>query len=143
MEIGLLNMRARFKAFADTGCALIDPITNNNVIIISPQSAKKIIPDKLIKSLTSNFKNLDLGEYTCRYRLIPYSTINTNTGFLHGFVPDKIILNETQIPNCTIAISPNPLAIDFEVDALFNPMLLEDCCIKKERKFYNEQQAYK
>lgn len=112
LTIFLNNRHCHGKALCDTGCHLSDPLSGNPAIILSPQFAKNILSHR---ELTAN--NID------RYRILPYRTIDNQNGILHGFVPDKIKINETEVKNITAAISKN----DFTgFDAIINSELAEN-----------------
>lgn len=126
LEIALLGKSIHIFAFADTGCTICEPVRNMPAIIISPESAKKLLPSQILKALFDFSDFSDLGKYATRYCKIPFYTIDQRCGLLNGFVPDKVVLNKKTIKNCIIAIAENPLSQNAQFDAIFNPSILSD-----------------
>ncbi len=126
LEISLFSKSIHIFAFADTGCTLCEPLRNMPAIIISPESAKKLLPAQILKGLFDFSDFSDLGKYATRYCKIPFYTIDRKCGLLNGFVPDKVVLNKKAIKNCIIAIAENPLSQSSQFDAIFNPSILSD-----------------
>ncbi|MBQ2931571.1 MAG: sigma-E processing peptidase SpoIIGA [Clostridia bacterium] len=126
LEVALFSKSIHIFAFADTGCTICDPLRNMPAIIISPESAKKLLPARIFKELSDVSDFSVLGKYASRYCKIPFYTIDQKHGLLNGFIPDKIILNKKSIENCIIAIADNPLSQTSQFDAIFNPSILSE-----------------
>ncbi len=124
LEISLFSKTIRIKAFADTGCSLCDPLFNRPAIIISPNAAKKLLPKKILREYNGTPNVFSLGDYAPRYCALPFCTIDSKNGILHGIVPDKIIIDNKCIEKCVIALSNYALCQTSEFDAIFNPLIL-------------------
>ena len=124
LEISLFSKTIRIKAFADTGCSLCDPLFDRPAIIIGPNAAKKLLPQKILKEFNGTLNVFSLGDYATRYCALPFCTIDSKSGILHGIVPDKIILDDKCIEKCVIALPNNDLCQTSEFDAIFNPLIL-------------------
>lgn len=98
-------------ALCDTGCTLSDPITSYPAIIISPTLAKTLFTTE--ESLCT---------YSEKYRILPFSTIDRSKGFLHGFIPDKVLIEEKTITRVVIGISETDMK---DYPAILNYKLME------------------
>ena len=74
------------KAIIDTGNFLKDPINKYPVIVVEKDVLKNIIPEKILSNIQNIItgNNIDIGEYTSKIRLIPYSSIGKQNGMLIG-----------------------------------------------------------
>ncbi len=108
-RIFLNNNSVTVKALCDTGCNLTEPISGYPAIIISPEIAHRLLP-------CDSFFN------STRYRLLPFCTIDNTNSFMHGFIPDRVVLDNTEIIHAAVGISNTKLN---GYSAIFNPELLE------------------
>ncbi len=131
MEISIKNRRVHIKAFSDSGCMLKDPISGFPAVIVSKKTAKKLLSEKTIKTLSGNFSLSDLGDFSTRYRPLPFSTISTH-GFLHGFIPDSLLIDNQRVEKVIIGISQNQLSTNHQFDAIYNSIILEDVSMQNE-----------
>lgn len=79
-------------AIIDTGNFLKDPITNISVIIVEKGELIKLFPKTILENITSiiNGKNIELGEYSARIRVIPFKSLGTENGLILGIKVDEI-----------------------------------------------------
>ncbi len=125
MEIIFGAKKIKTSAFADTGCKLCDITQRRSVVIINKSCAKKLLPDKLFASVNNGITS-GLSEHQGRIFVLPYSTIDKESGVLYGFEADKLIINDTEIKNCVIAVAKYPLCDNGQYNAIFNPDILLD-----------------
>ena len=132
-EITFFSKSVHFWGFRDTGCQLLDPVSGYGALIIGPRLSKKLLPHHILKSIKNSPDLSKLGEFSSRYRILPFYTIDKKDGFLHGFIPCKVVINGIIIKKCVVAISDFELSQNLEFDAIFNPMLTQDFkdCMKK------------
>lgn len=94
---------AKFTALVDTGNFLSDPVTGENVLIVSPQVAESLlnldaeqIADPVEAIRRSGIRGL---------RLIPYHTVGQSSGLLLGMRFQNVQMGEKTRPQ-TVAFSP-------------------------------------
>lgn len=126
LEISLFLKTIHLNALLDTGCSLRDPLFGRPAIILNSASAQKLLPSKIFMQLKQNSTAPILDEYASRYCVLPYCSIDNKKGFLHGFVPDKVVLDNKYISDCVIALSNSELSHESQIDAIFNPSILLD-----------------
>ncbi len=107
------------KALCDTGCNLREPISGAPALIISPETASELLPS-------------DFPKNNRRYRILPFCTVDNSNSFMHGFIPDKILLENTEILHSVVGISNTKLA---DYSAILNPELLETNTRKVVNKY--------
>lgn len=76
----------RITAIVDTGNLLKDPITKMPVLIMEREMLKGIFPEIILENATDivNGKEIELGEYSSKLRVIPYKSIGKENGLLLG-----------------------------------------------------------
>lgn len=89
------------KALIDTGNSLVDPFTNETVMLIEYNKIKDLLPPIMWslyeKDDIKDFRLLETViktvEKEITIKLIPFKSVGNNNGFLLGFKPEYIILN--------------------------------------------------
>lgn len=119
-------------ALCDTGCSLSDPANGYPAMIISYEYGKKLLPKPFFESLTTC--GIVPQEFKNRYRIIPFSTIDNKNGIMHGFIPDKVYINNQKISKIVIAVSKTIINRDADFSAILNPELLNNCPPETERQ---------
>ncbi len=114
------------KGFWDTGCTLCEPLSKIPAIVINQSSAKKLLPKELFDFCINNKHTEIPDKYLNRYRLIPYSTIDSEKGVLSGIFPDKTEIDNTEVKKVIIAISKEELCHQKSFDAIFGTELFEE-----------------
>ena len=135
-KIHLLDKMAELNALVDTGNSLIDPISQNPVIIAEFDKIKHLLPPP-VEALfhEANQDDLDAiaagfaaGGFSTRIRMIPYSAIG-KSGVIVGFRPDKVEIIESvtgkERVDVIIGICDFALSNDGEYHALMNPLLYD------------------
>lgn len=82
----------RITAIVDTGNLLKDPITKMPVLIVERKMLKGIFPEIILENATEivNGKEIELGEYSSKLRVIPYKSIGKENGLLLGIKAKNI-----------------------------------------------------
>lgn len=80
------------KGIIDTGNFLKDPITKIPVIVIEKQKLFEIFPNRMLANIEDVIKGKDvqLGEYSSKIRLIPFNSLGKENGMLLGIKCDNI-----------------------------------------------------
>lgn len=83
---------AKVIAIVDTGNFLRDPITKVPVVVIENEKLSGIFPEIILQNVTNiiNGKNIDLGEYSSKIRVIPFKSLGKENGLLLGIKVDEI-----------------------------------------------------
>ncbi|MBR5154992.1 MAG: sigma-E processing peptidase SpoIIGA [Clostridia bacterium] len=121
------------KALLDTGCTLCDPISGSPAIIINKHDAKKLLPQSFFDFCDEKDGVKIPTNYLVRYRTLPFSTIDSKKGFLHGFIPDLVFVNNKVIKKSIIGISDYRLSPESDFDAILGPLILCEESIPLER----------
>ena len=82
----------RITAIVDTGNLLKDQITKMPVLIVEREMLKGIFPEIILENATDivNGKEIELGEYSSKLRVIPYKSIGKENGLLLGIKAKNI-----------------------------------------------------
>lgn len=100
VKIFYKNNVLSIKALIDTGNSLIEPFTNNPVMVVEYDEIKKIIP-KSLKEIYENDKKIDYEtlEYVLdqsrddiSLNIIPFKSIGEDSGIILGFKPDYLLI---------------------------------------------------
>lgn len=81
-------------AIIDTGNFLKDPITKMPVVVIENQNLTDIFPKEILNNVANiiNGKDIDLGEYASKIRVIPFKSLGKENGLLLGIKVDEIFI---------------------------------------------------
>lgn len=109
------------KALIDTGNMLKDPFSGKTVMIAEASVLAPLF-DFDINAVTGNSD--DLSSLPPGFRLIPFSSIGKNDGILAAFVPEKIIINNSEQKNIVTALYTSQLSKSRDYNALLNPEAL-------------------
>ncbi len=82
----------RITAIVDTGNLLKDQITKMPVLIVEREMLKGIFPEIILENATDivNGKEIELGEYSSKLRVIPCKSIGKENGLLLGIKAKNI-----------------------------------------------------
>jgi len=134
-KIHLLDDMAELIALVDTGNSLVDPISQNPVIIAEFDKIKHLLPASIAElyhgenqdDLAALAASFAAAGFNTRIRMIPYSAIG-KSGVIVGFRPDKIEILEGNQQKSTkdviIGICDFALSADGAYHALMNPQLI-------------------
>ena len=113
VEIEFMGNRVFLRCLHDSGNALFDPVSGDNVLIAPAARLAPLFPgceDEL--SGTDCTRLIFLPQLSGKMRLIPYSTVGTSSGMLAAFRPDAVYVDGEQRDDVIVAISPTPLGGD-------------------------------
>ena len=107
------NKSVTAYGICDTGNSLFEPTNGYPVIICDISVLKHLI--------STHITPLNLCEFVQpeKFRVIPYNTVSSS-GIMYGFIPDKIIINNTEITDVVIA----PAQKNLGEDVLLNPLVI-------------------
>ena len=79
-------------AIVDTGNFLRDPITKMPVVVVESEKLVEIFPSSILNNVTNiiNGKDVDLGDYSSKIRVIPFKSLGKENGLLLGIKIDEI-----------------------------------------------------
>lgn len=122
MKIFYKDKTYKIMAYLDSAHNLIDPITNQSVIIINFETFNKIFKLPMDKLLAKDVNSLANAHY------INYKTINEDNQKMLVFNVDKIeidlVKNKLKRENATIGLSFINFKSNFNCDALISPNLI-------------------
>lgn len=86
------NKELELIAIVDTGNFLRDPITKMPVVVIENEKLVEVFPGSILNNVTNiiNGKDVDLGEYSSKIRVIPFKSLGKENGLLLGIKIDEI-----------------------------------------------------
>ena len=119
------------NAIIDTGNFLREPITKAPVIVLEKNELINIVPDYILNNLDKIIigKNLDLGEYASKIRIIPFTSLGRENGILLGIKADKVLVeveeNSINIKNIIIGIYNGILSKNGKYHALIGLDIIE------------------
>ena len=95
IKITINGKNKYLKSIIDTGNFLSDPISKAPVIVVNKDSLKELLEPKLLENIKEiiNGKNIEIGEYAEKIRLIPFSSLGKDNGLLLGIKPDNVIID--------------------------------------------------
>ena len=102
LQIKLEDKIISADAIIDTGNFLRDPITKRPVIVIDKETLRGILPDDFLDNLLQiiSGKDIDIGSYTSKIRLIPFTSLGKENGLLIGLKAEKAVISyNTEIIN--------------------------------------------
>ena len=122
LKINVGENTAETDCFYDTGNNLRVPVTKTPVIVVNISTIRNLLPKNIIYELLHNTDIIKIYFSYCtdiKLKLIPYHTVSDN-GFMLGFVPTKVTIDEKEI-NAIIGISSTVMTKDKKYNALVNP----------------------
>ena len=77
IKVNINSKYTYINAIIDTGNFLWEPITKMPVIVVEKSTLINIIPDYILSNLDKiiNGEDIDLGEYTSKVRIIPFTSL--------------------------------------------------------------------
>lgn len=137
LQIKIEDKAINLKAIIDTGNFLREPITKTPVIVVEKEALKGSLPDELLNNLTEiiNGKDIKIGEYLSKIRIIPFSSLGKENGLLIGIKADSVYINQNEenitIKNVIVGIYDGILSKSNKYSALVGLGLLEEDLIKQ------------
>jgi len=119
------------NAIIDTGNFLREPITKMPVIVVEKNKLTNIIPNYILNNLDKiiNGEDINLGEYSSKIRIIPFTSLGRENGILLGIKADEVLIeleeNNNIIENVIIGIYNGHLSKNGKYHALIGLELLD------------------
>lgn len=116
IKININGKKLFTNVIIDTGNFLREPITKTPVIVIEKDELINIVPEYILGNLDKIIigKDLDLGEYASKVRIIPFKSLGRENGILLGLKADGVIVeleeNSINIKNVIIGIYSGTLS---------------------------------
>jgi stage II sporulation protein GA (sporulation sigma-E factor processing peptidase) len=115
VHISFDNKEVSMTVLRDSGNLLTDPISGAAVMVANcdqlaglwPADTKTLLNTENLRNPTSLLLALSELSIPLRFRLVPYKTVGTESGFLLAFRPDKLEVDGKQNRNTLVALSPN------------------------------------
>ncbi len=123
LKIIFRNTEVTLNGYLDSGNALQDGLTGRPVGVGSLKALSPLFTYEELSFLKSD----DMVNIPCglkgKIRVIPYKTVG-DTSLLVGFIPDKVYLNDKEIPKICVAIAKEDFSSD-GYDILLNKSMTE------------------
>ncbi len=132
IKININSNTVYTKAIIDTGNFLKEPITKIPVAVVEKDILKGVIPEEILNNLSNIIegKEISLGEYLSKIRLIPFMSLGKENGMLIGIKADGLAINTQDdvlfIKNIIIGIYDGNLSKTGKYKALIGLELLEN-----------------
>lgn len=126
MLIGFKGKKKRVRVLLDTGNLLKEPYTGKPVIIVEKAAIQDIFDEDTFKNfdeVLEGKRNLPIGMF-----IIPYKSIGNENGFLVGFRPEYIVLEDDEkiyVENAVIGICNENLSDNKLYSGIFGLDILE------------------
>ena len=136
LQIVVEDKRINLEAIIDTGNFLRDPITKMPVIVVEKDSLKQALPEDLLNNLSKIIygKDVNIGEYESKIRIIPFSSLGKENGLLIGIKAKRVFINYSEevieAKNVIIGIYNGILSKSNKYSALIGLNLLEEMIIQ-------------
>ena len=132
IKININSNTVYTEAIIDTGNFLKEPITKIPVAVVEKDILKGVIPEEILNNLSNIIegKEIALGEYLSKIRLIPFMSLGKENGMLIGIKADGLAINTQDdvlfIKNIIIGIYDGNLSKTGKYKALIGLELLEN-----------------
>ena len=132
IKININSNTVYTKAIIDTGNFLKEPLTKIPVAVVEKDILKGVIPEEILNNLSNIIegKEIALGEYLSKIRLIPFMSLGKENGMLIGIKADGLAINTQDdvlfIKNIIIGIYDGNLSKTGKYKALIGLELLEN-----------------
>lgn len=92
IKISMQNKETEIIAIIDTGNFLKEPITKMPVIVVENNKLEGIFPNIILDNVTNiiNGKDIDLGEFASKIRIIPFKSLGKENGLILGIKIDEV-----------------------------------------------------
>ena len=77
IKININSKYTYINAIIDTGNFLREPITKMPVIVVEKDMLNNVVPNYILDNLDKiiNGEDIDLGEYTSKVRIVPFTSL--------------------------------------------------------------------
>jgi len=92
LKISLSKTTREITSIIDTGNFLRDPITKMPVVVVENQKLRGLFPDVVLDNVKDiiNGKEIELGEFSSKIRVIPFKSLGKENGILLGIKIDEV-----------------------------------------------------
>ena len=132
VKLKLEEKTLSFKAIIDTGNFLRDPISKAPVIIVEKETLKGFLPAEIVDNTHDiiNGKNVELGAFSQRIRVIPFKSLGKENGLILGFKLNNALIEYQDIgyraKNVIIGIYNGRLSRSGKYNALVGLDILDE-----------------
>ncbi len=102
----------------DTGNLLTDPITNESVIVCELDAIKSIFSKKTYDFFKDYICDIKDEIDKIKIRIIPFTSLGNESGFLLGFKPDFVFIDGNKVNNVVIGVYNKKLSNKHNYNAL-------------------------
>ncbi|NPC92483.1 sigma-E processing peptidase SpoIIGA [Bacillus sp. WMMC1349] len=130
LQVEFADQTLFFTGLIDSGNQLYDPITKTPVMIVNIEKLNNILGEEGISVIKENspLDAIEQLDHIKRVRLIPYRGVGHQHQFLICLKPDHVQIftkkEALESPSCLVGISPSPLSVDGEFDAIVHPKMV-------------------
>ena len=131
IKIIINNMEKNINCIIDTGNFLKEPISKAPVVVVNRDSLRELIPNTILNNVKEiiNGEDIQIGEFSERIRIIPFTSLGKANGLLLGIKADSAKIyyqdNEISIENAIIGIYLGVLNKQNKYEALIGLEALE------------------
>lgn len=108
------------NALIDTGNLLKDPLSGKSVMIAEASSVAPLFDFDIANLADAG----DVSHLPAGFRLVPFSSVGRKNGILTAFVPDRVIIENSEHTDIITAICKDALSASRDYDALLSPEAL-------------------
>ncbi len=108
--------RVELTALLDTGNTLTDPVNGQGVPVAEGRVLLDLFPPEArptpeqLRDPVAALENLNRGEWSGRFRLLPYRAVGVEHGFLLGVKVDRMEVGGQSREEVLVALSPTPVS---------------------------------
>lgn len=115
-EICHNGARVKLTTLLDTGCSLVDPVSNRPVLVVHAPALEGLLPESVLRAVAecadaaSLVERLEREGCGLRFFLLPYSAVGVEHGLLAAFRPDEVIVDRKLKKGMLVALSRTELS---------------------------------
>lgn len=131
-----IEFEGRYKtlrAMIDTGNLLREPLSGNPVVVVEKQELQDLVPIKILEvaeKIVAGQYDVNLSEYSSRFRVIPFTSLGKENGLLLGLKIDNLHFEydeqESNIKNVIVGIYNKNLSKNNTYNALIGLDILNN-----------------
>lgn len=92
LNFSINDKKLSITAIIDTGNLLKDPITKMPVVVVESEELVNVFPRNILENISNiiNGRDIELGDYASKIRVIPFKSLGKENGLLLGIKIDEI-----------------------------------------------------
>ena len=112
----LMGRRVELTALLDTGNTLTDPVSGQRVSVAEGEALRGLFPAhhvptaRELRDPVTGLERLNEGDWTGRFRLLPYRAVGVERGFLLAVKTDCVTMKGIRREGALVALSPTPVS---------------------------------